>query len=151
GSDGGMWFTESAASQIGRIDPHTGAISELALPTPGEPDAITASPDGNLWFRGAFAQELGQINPATSTITEVALPSGDFLPFEGNIAVGPDGDLWFIDHFNGFSTDLSKINPSRHVITDVLPHVSTTGQLTTGSDGNIWLTAHVRRVGSVPA
>jgi virginiamycin B lyase len=44
GPDGGLWFCESDASQIGRFDPANGVFVEFPTPTPD------ARPIGNLWF-----------------------------------------------------------------------------------------------------
>jgi hypothetical protein len=50
GPDGALWFTESFASQIGRITT-SGVVTEYPTPTPSSnPSGITVGPDGAIWF-----------------------------------------------------------------------------------------------------
>src|SRR5262245_25652355 len=55
GPDGNLWFTESQASKIGRINATTGSVTEFTLPAftdvagttrSAEPTCIVAAPDG---------------------------------------------------------------------------------------------------------
>jgi uncharacterized repeat protein (TIGR01451 family) len=97
GPDGNLWFTESSASQIGRITP-SGAVTEFStgITANSEPLGIAAGPDGNLWFTEGLGIRIGRITPS-GTVTE--LSNGictDGGPF--GITAGPDGNLWFTHH-----------------------------------------------------
>jgi streptogramin lyase len=48
GPDGAMWFTETRANKIDRID--TTAPSSVPVPSGSLPGGIVASLDGSLWF-----------------------------------------------------------------------------------------------------
>jgi streptogramin lyase len=77
GSDGALWFTDSLTTvdpvdgnftvgQLGRFDPASGLVEELALPSdvigdPTESFAITSGPDGNIWFTEPDSQQIGEI------------------------------------------------------------------------------------------
>ena len=51
GRDRCLWFCESGASKIGRLDPKTYTFKEFDLPTANAtPIGIVVGPDGNLWF-----------------------------------------------------------------------------------------------------
>jgi virginiamycin B lyase len=78
GGDGALWFTESFANQIGRLDPATGTISELTIPTPGSfPHGIAALKSG-VWFTEIEGEGLGRVevcgeNPDKVRIHRVAV------------------------------------------------------------------------------
>ena len=51
GPDRRLWFCESGASKIGRLDVDSGAFDEFPLPEANAmPIGITPGADGNLWF-----------------------------------------------------------------------------------------------------
>jgi len=67
-ADGFVWFTEGGyrASQggnkVGRLDPATGVVTELPLPTPkAEPTGIVLDKDGVLWFQETTTSKIGRI------------------------------------------------------------------------------------------
>lgn len=49
GADSNVWFAETRAGKLGRLNPGTGAITEYPLPG-AHPIKLTKGPDGNLWF-----------------------------------------------------------------------------------------------------
>lgn len=122
GPDGALWFTDFAsnsimpATAVGRIDPATGAIVEYQtedgyVPPTGkpaapegngfdasEPTAIAPGGDGNLWVAEVQATSIGRVTPAGNlTQFGYAVNPGGPLSFTalGDVAEGPDGDLWF--------------------------------------------------------
>jgi streptogramin lyase len=132
GPDGNLWFTEASVNSIGEINPITHAVAQFPLPTPGQPNGITAGgiaagPDGNVWFTEIQANKIGEINPTSHVITEFPLPGAGSGP-EG-ITAGPAGTVWFAG---------GEINPVTHAIT-AFPSLSAE-EITTGSDGNLWFT-----------
>lgn len=57
GTDGNLWFTESAANKIGRISP-SGAIAEYSIPTTASfPVGIALGPDGVILVRRSVGQQ----------------------------------------------------------------------------------------------
>ena len=74
---------------------------------------------------------------ATSgTITEYPIPTASSAP--GDIAAGPDGNLWFTENLVG---KIGKISPSgtftEYPIPSVNPHPYA---IAAGPDGNLWFT-----------
>jgi hypothetical protein len=99
GPDGNLWFTDTAANAIGRINPTTAAISEFngGLNAGGSPQYIAAGADGSLWFTdNGTTKAIGRISPTTQAIGEFSggLNAGS-VPLL--IAAGLDGNLWFTD------------------------------------------------------
>ncbi len=160
GSDGNLWFTDSSPGAIGRITP-SGSITEFPLPgtSPGASDIITGS-GGDLWFfasseetTGVYNSSIGRITPSGS-ITEFPLPSGE-SSYTGpySIAAGSDGNIWFTYLLTNTSEssvfELYSITPDGTLTEYPFPTSSIAGfslyaptlYMTSGSDGNLWLTA----------
>jgi virginiamycin B lyase len=92
GSDGALWFCESAASKIGRMTT-SGVVTEIALPTPRSfPMAIAAAPDGALWFTEQGSNQIGRLTTA-GALQEYpdSIDNSGLLA----IAVAADGSVWF--------------------------------------------------------
>ena len=60
GSDGALWFTESAAGKIGRVT-SSGAFTEYTIPGGWDPGYIAAGADGALWFTEYYGNAIGRI------------------------------------------------------------------------------------------
>jgi virginiamycin B lyase len=107
GTDGAVWFTESAAeaNKLGRIT-MDGQITEYPIPTARSfPAGIAAGPDGAVWFTEAWGNKIGRIStdgeflefPIPSAV-QVQTPFGEILTsFPLGIVSGPDGALWFTE------------------------------------------------------
>src|SRR3990172_7286495 len=62
GPDRALWFCESGACKIGRLDPNAYTFQEFALPTENAPPiGIVLGPDGNLWFAEKTGNKIGRI------------------------------------------------------------------------------------------
>ncbi len=94
GDDGVLWFTEYAASKIGKFVISTGAFTEYPTPTPlSYPDGITWGP-GGIWFTEAGNNAIAYIN-SSGVITEYPLPTAAAFPH----AIVPTAfqGLWFTE------------------------------------------------------
>ncbi|MGH2893465.1 MAG: virginiamycin B lyase family protein, partial [Solirubrobacteraceae bacterium] len=133
---GEMWFTESAANQIGEVNPTTHAISEFPVPTPNSlPFGIAAGPDGNIWFTEKNADKIGVINPNTHLVTEFPIATPSSQP--NAIAAGPDGTLWFTEQTGN---KVTLLDPVSHSMTETATPVSSPLVIVPGADGNMWFT-----------
>src|SRR4051812_15767810 len=75
GRDRCLWFCESGASKIGRLDPNSYAFKEFALPTPdATPIGIVEGAEGALWFAEKTGNKIGRISK-DGAITEFPLPT----------------------------------------------------------------------------
>ncbi len=135
GPDGALWFTESSADAIGRLDPATGAITQI--PTPGlQPNSITLGPDNAIWFTdNSTSNTIDRLN-SDGTIAKFPLPS-DFS-FPTGLTTGPDGALWFAEAGNNA---IGRITTAG-VVTElpILGNLSSPERIAFDSAGNIWVT-----------
>lgn len=75
---GGMvYFTESAANKIGRLDPRSGRIEEFEVPTAGSrPEGIVAGRDYWVTFAESRAGKIGRFQEYTREFREFPVGSG---------------------------------------------------------------------------
>ncbi len=110
GPDGGVWFIENKANNIGRISlASTGSgtpiITEYPIPTANStPTAVASGPDGNLWFTQQGSNQIGKLVPpvTTSPMLGAVLPSSRSVQVGGNVATA------FATMINNGSTALTK-------------------------------------------
>jgi virginiamycin B lyase len=90
-----IWFTESSAGKIGKLDEASGTVTEYTIPTPDSgPRGIVAAIDGNIWFTEYNAGRIGRIT-RSGVITEYSTSSSGTHPLE--IAADQEGDIWFTE------------------------------------------------------
>jgi streptogramin lyase len=93
GPDGCLWFCESGASKIARLDVNAGAFEEFAIPEAhAMPIGITPGADGNMWFCARKANKIGCVT-MRGEMRLFPLPTPNAGP-DGTL-VGPDGNVWF--------------------------------------------------------
>src|SRR5450759_3239798 len=148
GPDGALWFTESNANRIGRIDPATQALTEYpVLTASSQPIGITLGPDGALWFAEANPSRIGRIDPTTHIVTEYPVLTASSQPI--GITLGPDGALWFTETN---ASRIGRIDPTTHIVTEypVLTASSQPIGITLGPDGALWFTeTNASRIGRI--
>jgi virginiamycin B lyase len=92
--DGNVYVTEQGSNAIARLNPLTGAATDIPVPTP---DSTTQSgalgPDGAIWFIERAAAKVGRMT-LDGHFTEYPLDPG---AFPNRIVAGPDGALWFTE------------------------------------------------------
>jgi streptogramin lyase len=153
GPDGNIWFTDQLTGKIGRMSTSGGDIVELALPTGSFPQGITAGPDKNLWFvdqkqNGLYA--IGKITVAgklTEYPTHVNAGLFNSANFSfAEIAVGPDGNLWFTNPQANVIKQIGKITTSG--IITFYPTLDLPLGVAAGADGNVWANelSHVAKI-----
>lgn len=101
GPDGNMWFTSPYSQQaVGRITPSGKLTTYYVLSNYEYVNIvdIVDAPDGNLWFGAGYAL----VKLATDgTMTGYVLPtSSELISYPQSIAVGPDGNLWYLGSSN---------------------------------------------------
>jgi virginiamycin B lyase len=136
GPDGSIWFTEPHQNQVARINPTTHLIKEFPEPagTGQVVDSLVAASDGYLYGISS-SRNLVRIDPTTGGMTEFSLPSPTGHP--GNLAVGPDDNLWFTE-----SSDIGKFNLTTHTTTEytVTGGLANPYGIAKGPDGALWFT-----------
>lgn len=141
GPDGAIWFTESNAGQVGRLDLATGAITEYPAPKPASSllTGIAIGADGNLWVSDAGNNSILRVNSSSGAMRSYPLPIGASAPgLEGSdpgpIIAGFDGALWFTQDY---AQSIGRLEPFTGQITE-LPAGVTPVALTAGSDAGVW-------------
>jgi virginiamycin B lyase len=110
---GNVWFTESNAGALGRIDVRTGTIRHFSVTT-GEgrrvvsPFSVAIDAQGIAWFTSTDAGDIGRLDPADGsvrTFTIAGLPPGTTLM---EIAVDARGAIWATSFASGL---LIRLDP----------------------------------------
>jgi len=126
-----LWFTETGADKIARIDPSR-KITEYAIPTAGsKPFDIQHGPDGAMWFTESGAGKIGRIDPS-GTITEYRVGAANDAP---TALITQDGALWFTEVGSGRIGRLTASGSVSHFATG---SGRLTGDITDTSDGSLW-------------
>jgi virginiamycin B lyase len=107
--------TPSSAGSIGVLDPATGAVRKIALPSPlAAPGGIAFGPDGYVYFAEYLGgNAIGRLDPRTDTVVEFPLPTPLSQP--STLVLGPDDGIWFIE--NG-TQRLGRFDPATREFTE---------------------------------
>ena len=132
GPDGAVWYGDTLAHQIGRVD-RQGDITKINIG--GDANGIASGSDGNLWV--AEGNQLERITPA-GVVTTFAIPFQ--FNSAGSITAGPDGALWYTEGvFNKIGR--MTIDGSAQEFSPPPRTFRNMGQITAGPDGNLWFAA----------
>ena len=102
-----VWFTD-ANGQIGRLDPATGAVTEIDVE--GFPREINIASDGAVWFTERSApQAVGRLDPTTNAAELFKVDGGP-----EDIAPAADGSMWFTRSTVG---NIARITPAGIITT----------------------------------
>jgi streptogramin lyase len=77
--DGMIWYSDFSHQFIGEMDPATGKVTDIPLPTlrPDEPKgslALEFDPKGELWLAGMYQAGIYKIDPKTKQVTAYPFP-----------------------------------------------------------------------------
>ncbi len=111
GKDGNVWYTNFGEQNIGRMDPKTGKVTEIALPEfkKGWPQgslSLHSDKDGNVWFGMMYQGAMGKFDVATQKVETFSLPADMNKAMTQVNMVRPestavDGKVW--SQNNGFA------------------------------------------------
>jgi len=148
GPDGALWYTHYTLGLIGRITTD-GVVTEFPA-TPGAfYPAITAGPDGNLWLtEQPIFSPAGKVGRMTTSgvLTEFDVPG-----YVGWIVSGPGGELWFPVSASFPPGGYIAASTTDGVINLFAFPGEPDGDITVGSDGNLWFTGVTYSSQGVPA
>ena len=144
GPDKNLWFTEPGLGRIGRFTPgapwdeqftwFAGLESKISRAV-----GIAVGSESSLFYTDAGSQKIGWItlNPGGSTsVVEVPTPTKNSGP--GEIAKGPDGNLWFGEVTGN---KIGRLAPGTSIVEFPIPTpASQPGGIAAGPDGNVWFT-----------
>ncbi len=161
GSDNRLWYTELLSGSVGRVTTTGTVFSGITLTPNSGPLDVRRGPDGqSMWVTENYASQIARIDrhlPGT-TCGGGGFPSGDYCAIEyptptagsgpGDIAVGPDGNMWFTETNAG---KIGRITPSGAITEFALPDTKSRPEgIVTGPEGNLWFTMHdARKIGKM--
>ena len=135
---GNEWVAGFGPSMLVRINEHTHAMTQYALPNQNsDPYAVALGPNHtSMWFTEYASNTIGYIKFSNHSIHRYKIPTPNAQPY--GITAGPDNAMWFTEMGKG---KIGRINVSSHAITEyTLPFGSQPFQITTGPDGALWFT-----------
>jgi len=143
GSDGHLWFADTARSEIGKVS-LDGKVAEFPLSQGSAPEAVAQGPDGAIWFTESKADRVGRID-GNGAISTFALPGG---AEPAGLANGPAGALWIAEHGSG---RIARMTPDGTASEFPLPEAAGKPlQIARSTDGDLWFSEEgVNRLGRI--
>lgn len=137
GADLNVWFVETGASKIGRLNPSTGVITEFPTPTANAgPTAIAQGPDGALWFTENSVAKLGRIT-TTGVTTDYPLANAGSAT---SLTVGADANFFFADPVKNQFGQVSISGIFANTMFPIKTANATPGVFVLGPDNRIYFT-----------
>lgn len=100
--DGKVWASDTAGNQLVAMDPSTGQVSSVQVPSNSSfPYTLTKGPDGSLWFTELFTGKIGVLSQ-NGTIREYPLPGG---------ADAEPSQIVFANATTGYYSDVGESEP----------------------------------------
>jgi virginiamycin B lyase len=92
--DGSVWYTGQGNGTLGRLDPASGEVVEIALGRGSRPHGVIVGPDGAPWITDGGRNEIQKVDPLTLEVTRYPLP-GERNANLNTAAFDDTGTLWF--------------------------------------------------------
>jgi virginiamycin B lyase len=136
--DGILWFTNQETNYIGRLDPKTGKMTLVKVPTAhAAPYGIVILENNTPFFCEFGTNKLAAVDPKTMTIHEYTLPNASARP--RRLALAPDGSIFYSDYARGY---LGHFDPASGKLLKEWPSPGGSGSEPYGiavtSDGEVW-------------
>jgi len=151
-ADGNVWFALQHADVIGKMTPK-GVFTMYPVPTAhSHMDCVVVDTVRHTaWCSELTGNQIVRMDIDTGALIEIRVPTPDAFP--GDLALGADGTLWFVE---GYDTDafgkgrIGKIDPVTNTVTEIPmpgPRDGTDGILV-APDGAVWFAESVNnRIG----
>lgn len=146
GEDGIVWYAGNRTSVIGRFDPKTKEIEEIAMPDKAARDPHTLVFDkgeNNIWFTVQRGNFIGRLNIETRKVDLIASKTERARPY--GVKMAPDGSVWAALFGAG---KLAHIDPETLSLTEIsLPREKAfPRRVEITSDGRVWYGDYVKGV-----
>jgi virginiamycin B lyase len=93
--DGSVWYTAQGQGALGRLDPETGAVEQVALGDGSAPHGVIVGPDGAAWVTDGGLNAIVRVDPETKAVKAFPLPDGDEYANLNTGSFDKEGRLWF--------------------------------------------------------
>jgi len=137
---GNIWFTSHKSRIFGKLDPHTGFVTEFQTSLwPGAMPGthrVAASKDGTIWISEPWSHRLMHFDPHSGGMKEFELEGqmrmNDVILH--NFALAPDGSIW-----NTFGGEVQQLDPETAKVVKRYPlNEPRTYDNLISSDGTLW-------------
>jgi virginiamycin B lyase len=94
-ADGIVWYTAQRSGKLGRLDPATGKVDEIALGRGSAPHGVIIGPDGAPWITDGGQNAIVRVDPASRAVKVYPLPEARGYVNLNTAAFDGKGGLWF--------------------------------------------------------
>jgi virginiamycin B lyase len=110
--DGTVWYTAQAAGKLGRLNPATGAVSEVALGDGSAPHGVIVGPDGAAWVTDGGLNAIVRVDASTLAVNRYPLPASSGYANLNTATFDRRRRLWF----TGQSGVYGRLDPRSGVL-----------------------------------
>jgi virginiamycin B lyase len=93
--DGSVWYTAQGQGALGRLDPGTGDVKQIALGERSAPHGVIVGPDGAAWVTDGGQNAIVRVDPATEKVDVFPLPEGSGYANLNTASFDGRGRIWF--------------------------------------------------------
>jgi virginiamycin B lyase len=105
---GPVWYTAQGQGALGRLDPASGRVEQIALGPGSAPHGVIVGPDGAPWVTDGGLNAVLRVDPATHTVKRFDLPDSAPSANLNTATFDRQGRLWF----TGQSGFYGRVDPS---------------------------------------
>lgn len=91
---GPVWYTAQGQGALGRLDPATGKVEQIALGPGSSPHGVIVGPDGAPWVTDGGLNAIVRVDPATREVKRWPLPTSAYTNLN-TATFDKSGRLWF--------------------------------------------------------
>jgi virginiamycin B lyase len=93
--DGLVWYTAQGSGELGRLDPRSGEVREIALGAGARPHGVIIGPDRAPWITDSGLNAIVRVDPASLEVRVFPLPAGRSNASLNTAVFDGKGTLWF--------------------------------------------------------
>jgi virginiamycin B lyase len=94
-ADGTVWYTAQGSGELGRLDPRTGQVTEVALGRGSRPHGVILDRDGVPWITDGGLNAIVRVDPVSGEVRSYPLPADRAGANLNTAAFDDRGTLWF--------------------------------------------------------
>ena len=91
---GPVWYTAQGQGALGRLDPGTGKVEQIALGEGSAPHGVIVGPDGAPWVTDGGLNAIVRVDPITHEVKRWPLPTSEYANLN-TASFDKAGRLWF--------------------------------------------------------